>query len=1102
MNKKGVSIWRKTVDTASAGRVSGLLQEGKTGFRPLVSSLVFMLVVLSVRIGAAESLTSYAPVIPLKGVSLIKGIAVDDQDPWQLEFLQVSPSNVSIPDNESRHLVKYFLTALTFPGSQVWVNLAPQDRLRVITPDFGRTLMGCDLLEQDLVLKKTVAELMHPEHPLGRSFWREILSRTESGGTNDRAVDAFNKVWVVADKAEVSERPAGENKAFAYVTQAYLKVLLEEDYQARDNISGQNASVVPAREDQGRIEDAFRRNILPELERRVNESADFIALRQAYHSLILAAWYKRRITDNIIARRYVNRNTVEGIHSAELAAPDKVWQRYFYFFQKGFYNFVHEIDGNDQGESVPRKFFSGGFDIDPAQILRITSDPTVHLLPLDIMTRKLVVQLVPVVSLEGDEASLMAADFAQEIVRKPVRKLTDLEARITAIADLKQRLEWAWSELKAVHFVEAEAERMSGNDAKDLVERKRTLLNRLLTLIYDAPPLLQEMPLDQKRARLQTAKKERRQLYEDIRKSGERGERKVMEQMNQQAIALQSEILHRQISLAYAFLTRESWAGSLTSSSTRRLAALLTLEGAVYSARGLERELRYRQRRLAVRQWVEQITAVDWEGKTVKTFPLEGFDIRVMPSEEGTPLKVSVRQQAWINVHRRLDRARLLVQQRKVREGVEVLEQLIPIYNIGESSSFPLYAGIRDKLVALVADLRVRKPYDVEMRTRVADIRGMIREPKQRIWVDVQQASLPDAVRAFGHLVEGYAAEVVTIARNLADLEYYVGLLNEKAISLDNVRMIRNRLTGIWDWLDRGYVREKQRSVAPGISAFIILDPKVQWGKDAVDARQAAAVELEKVIVLLQARIDSILRIVKIKRNAAVATFIMAQKDNLKVVIEQMLTDLKAGNLAQAAADGEKGYLGYFDYDLGKPGFQRAALSLQRALGMIDDEKIEQEKIPRAIRLLESALEDMEHADDFRVKVIKVFADGTRKTEFLFIARNTTLVDIIRQTGGVFDKVELNGKSYRSNQGRIRLPDRSIVQIRQDTDAAAVVSAAPGGVDLGDVDNNLRIEGRADPFGAVQSEERLEQDWRGMSVGITAVLPVKSLDEFSGIVAH
>ena len=57
-------------------------------------------------------------------------------------------------------LVKYFLAALTIPEKDLWVNLSPYEKDRVITDEFGSTEMGRDLLAQDYMLKQLTSSLI------------------------------------------------------------------------------------------------------------------------------------------------------------------------------------------------------------------------------------------------------------------------------------------------------------------------------------------------------------------------------------------------------------------------------------------------------------------------------------------------------------------------------------------------------------------------------------------------------------------------------------------------------------------------------------------------------------------------------------------------------------------------------------------------------------------------------------------------------------------------------------------------------------------------------------------------------------------------------
>ena len=55
---------------------------------------------------------------------------------------------------ESLRLIKYFLAALTVPEKDLWVNLSPYEKDRIVPEAFGQTEMGRDLLAQDYLLKQ------------------------------------------------------------------------------------------------------------------------------------------------------------------------------------------------------------------------------------------------------------------------------------------------------------------------------------------------------------------------------------------------------------------------------------------------------------------------------------------------------------------------------------------------------------------------------------------------------------------------------------------------------------------------------------------------------------------------------------------------------------------------------------------------------------------------------------------------------------------------------------------------------------------------------------------------------------------------------------
>ena len=159
----------------------------------------------------------------------LKGIVVHPQNPFQFDFiLDKGDGNIqqAALKEESTKLVKYFLSSVTIPDKDLWVNLSPYEKERIVPESFGQTDMGRDLLAQDYLLKQLTSSLMYPEGDIGREFWNKVYRlAAHRFGTNNIPVNTFNKVWIVPEKAKVYER--GNT---AYVVNAKLKVMLEEDY--------------------------------------------------------------------------------------------------------------------------------------------------------------------------------------------------------------------------------------------------------------------------------------------------------------------------------------------------------------------------------------------------------------------------------------------------------------------------------------------------------------------------------------------------------------------------------------------------------------------------------------------------------------------------------------------------------------------------------------------------------------------------------------------------------------------------------------------------------------------------------------------------------
>lgn len=342
-------------------------------WKKIVSGL--MAVVFMVGFAGASSYVQNFPLTPLPGsmVSLseeatpplLKGIRVYSDDPFRLDFIldkgHSGNANNSLK-SESIRLLKYFLASVTVPEQDLWVNLSPYEKDLIVPDAFGVTQMGRDLLEQDRRLKQITASVLHPDAKLGKAFWARVYAEAwRRYGTSDIPVDAFNKVWIVPDKAVVYEH--GQS---AYVRESRLKVMLETDYLATSIASlpagAQGAtSIAPVFGKDDEITQAVLREvIIPVLEKEVNEGENFALLRQVYHSLILAIWYKDKVKESLLGDAYVDQSLTAGIDIEDKMEKYKIWVDYVKAFREGAYNYIKEEVDPVTRQPVPRQYFSGG----------------------------------------------------------------------------------------------------------------------------------------------------------------------------------------------------------------------------------------------------------------------------------------------------------------------------------------------------------------------------------------------------------------------------------------------------------------------------------------------------------------------------------------------------------------------------------------------------------------------------------------------------------------------------------------------------------------------------------------------------------------------
>jgi hypothetical protein len=312
---------------------------------------------------------------PTFSLPVLKAISIDPIDPFKINFVVDAADTLKVDEEQAKRLTQYFLTFLTIPEEDLWVNLSPHEADHIVSTDLKVTPVGRDMLTLDYLLKQLAASMTYPDKEPGATFWRRMMDKVQTQygiSLSEFAVDSFSRVWVVPERAVVYEQGGT-----ALIAESRLKVLTEEDYWNR-NKGAASKKAVPATTQQynGLYTSIYREVIIPELEREVNEGKHFAPLRQMYHSLILATWFKRRLKEHIVNRVYADQKKISGLELEEKQVAEKIYGQYLEAMRKGVYNYIKEDYDPLTQALVPRKYFSGGFTFgNSSQWLTVSSSP-------------------------------------------------------------------------------------------------------------------------------------------------------------------------------------------------------------------------------------------------------------------------------------------------------------------------------------------------------------------------------------------------------------------------------------------------------------------------------------------------------------------------------------------------------------------------------------------------------------------------------------------------------------------------------------------------------------------------------------------------------
>jgi hypothetical protein len=306
---------------------------------------------------------AYKPVI-------VQGLTLHSENPLKFDFMiDKGDSGLNGKDfeDEVSKLIQYFMAALTVPEDEMWVNLSPYEKDRIIAAGLSETALGRDMLSQDYILKQFASSITYPETEIGGKFWDAVYEKIRSvGRTTDIPVNTFNKVWIVPDDAVVYV-----NGMNVFVVKSHLKVMLESDYLAMEHNSLKKDVDFTDSEkgdtaDLNSVSSSIMRDVvIPEIEKEVNQGNNFAPLRQIFNSMILAVWYKKNLRQSLLGRIYVDRDKISGIGLNDKAIKEKIYNQYINAFKQGVFNFIREDYDKTTQEMIPRKYFSGGIEGNP-----------------------------------------------------------------------------------------------------------------------------------------------------------------------------------------------------------------------------------------------------------------------------------------------------------------------------------------------------------------------------------------------------------------------------------------------------------------------------------------------------------------------------------------------------------------------------------------------------------------------------------------------------------------------------------------------------------------------------------------------------------------
>jgi hypothetical protein len=277
------------------------------------------------------------------------GVAARKSDDFE------TPVNVQ---KATEKTMEYFFIGLVLPDNAFWVDLNPRGLTKIMESDLADTDMGRVMLAADLRLKKDTCELTNPQKSkTGRAYWDRLYAKADALGIVDQ-LPVYNRVWIVPGEVRLIQ-----SQDQISIARSSLSVCFEADAFA-GNAPAVDAKAKQLQEYAGQL---MRELIIPELNKRVNESRAYTDLRQVYNALILARAYKQKVNLNAqtVFRALDARAVLADVEKSAPLDKDKIYKDYLKSLRMGEYNFQEDVSGrlNFYMEVITRQYMSGGIDL-------------------------------------------------------------------------------------------------------------------------------------------------------------------------------------------------------------------------------------------------------------------------------------------------------------------------------------------------------------------------------------------------------------------------------------------------------------------------------------------------------------------------------------------------------------------------------------------------------------------------------------------------------------------------------------------------------------------------------------------------------------------